>query len=214
MARMLSIGFTPLTPVPCTPLHHRPHANHRCELELVFINTKVGVTSVALASDPVSEMAYEYHQGLLNWCERETYPMSRLGNPGRWSREKMEGASRELLMGSSSTTSGSGSGGGNGGGSGDSGTSGSASTVFAAYAHQGLSLPNFYRLVESGDTSSVGRAGHVKPGVLRKTHSDGRMYKCPDTCFPPSGKLNANGTHMLGLPWSFVMNSRLGCPFW
>ena len=47
---------------------------------------------------------------------------------------------------------------------------------------------------------------------VRKNHSFGRSFRCPQSCFPPHGM--ANATHMLGFTWAEAAKRHLFCPFW
>jgi hypothetical protein len=63
VSSLAALGFVPLTPLPCRPPMPRgDKANHRCELEMVFLNAQLGVR----ASDgtQTERDAYlQYHQG-------------------------------------------------------------------------------------------------------------------------------------------------------
>lgn len=62
VAAMAALGFAPLTPLPCTPaLSRGPRANHRCELEYVFVNARLGVTA-ADGPEWARELYFEHHR--------------------------------------------------------------------------------------------------------------------------------------------------------
>lgn len=82
VSRMATLGFVPLTPLPCVPPKPRPRANHRCELEYVFRNAREGVTA-----HDTAPTWFSYHQGFFNWCSG-SYSI-RDGHPRSWKPGKL-----------------------------------------------------------------------------------------------------------------------------
>ena len=81
IARMGSLGFKPLTPIPCEPRNlTRLRANHFCELEYVFINAAAGITAQSTRDE-----IFEHHNGFVNSCTG-TYDILKLGHPHYASR--------------------------------------------------------------------------------------------------------------------------------
>ena len=200
-AQMRAFGFTPLTPIPCKPpIGRGPRANHRCELEVVFINTRMGV-SPSDGSEVEKQIYYEHHQAHLNWCTG-TYALT----PHGYGQHGIQCAVPGCDGGLSPT-----------------------STLGGLFKTQKVvplppalwrwdGLPPGVVLVGASAPQSQGNqlpAYYAREWMDDKRwrkHADGRPYVCPISCTLPDG--SANKTHMLGIPWANVFRERLQCPFW
>lgn len=197
VATLHALGFVPLTPLPCTPAMSRGgRANHRCELEFVFVNARRGVTATDGAPDE-REIYFESHQGHFNWCAG-TYPVTQTHGGVQCLMDNCDGlgtptGGSSSLIGRTSTSL------------------FSPATLPTPPALLSNPPENVVLAAWAGNNEVPTYYSSRWPGV-RKKHSYGRMYLCPRTCATQAGE--ANGTHMLGLPWRELIAQKLNCPFW
>jgi len=55
----------------------RVKSNHRCELEIVFVNHRQGISAAN-----TDNIWFNYHQGFFNWCDGK-YDIIRSGHPSK-----------------------------------------------------------------------------------------------------------------------------------
>ena len=187
-------------------------ANHRCELEFVFVNRRLNIT-VNSGTPRERELYLQYHQGHFNWCNG-VYPISSgYGDAIICNVPGCDGQPPNYDASPPPPTTGL-FGGLFGSGAGLSGRAAlpkppalwadpPPGVVLAAWpGGSGEALPVFYAREWAG-----------RP----RKHSEGRPYLCPMSCSAKhhsAGRMHGNATHLLGLRWAELAARKLNCPFW
>lgn len=202
----------PTPPRACSGMWRGSRANHRCELEFVFVNAALNVT-MSDATPEERNFYYESHQGHLNLCNG-VYPVSE--GYGDQVLCNVPGCDRMPAGGGAPSTSA------------DNGLLGSVASYIGGRPTKPTKLllpPEVWTSPPPGVVFAAwpGGSGQALPvyyakewGARPRKHAEGRPYICPMTCSPShfKGASNANATHMLGVPWAQLAARKLNCPFW
>lgn len=184
ISRMQSLGFEPLSPIPCKPNFTRHRVNHYCELEYVFINTRMGVT----AADTPAVWS-QYHNGHMNWCT-SLYDTIASPHPSYFSAFMHHNSLPNGTMVAA--------------------TRYDPNRAFML-GPRFYRLESFSE--RSVLQYALGRDEKLGKRAVGLDNSEGQSYMCPDNCAAPSDGSKPNRTHFRDTPIRELHIKHKLCPF-
>ena len=189
MMHMAQLGFEPLTPMPCAPRFERHKANHFCELEVVFVNSRARVT----AADTRGEWL-RHHNGFLNWCDGlyditipKWHPVhEELG------KSRLANVPRDSLLAAMQSVPGK-----------------AKAPAAARYYRVNHSAGLARKVAVEGAKASREASTERLPGLGHPGW--GSRYLCPNTC--AADRASVNRTHFFGVEWTSIYLKRKECPW-